>query len=234
MMLTCEHASQEVPPGVELGVGADVLASHVAWDQGAAAIARVLADRLDAPLFLGTYTRLYADLNRFEDRANVIPEVAFGVPVPGNRDLGPAAREARIAAVHRPWRARVRAAAESLVGQGPCVHWSIHSFTPQLGTDVRGYDMGILFDPERALDRVVAEAMIALLSEVGLDVRANKPYLGTGDGTTTWLRQQFPEDRYAGIEVETSHRWTERPGGADRIARSLLAIAPAVLRAAAA
>lgn len=221
VLLTCEHASNAVPDGWDPGVGGDVLASHVAWDQGARIIAEALRDRLGAPLFLGRYTRLYVDLNRFPHRPSVIPEVAFGVPVPANHGLGDAEREARLAAAHRPWREAVRAAATAAVGRGPLLHLSIHSFTPALGADVRDYDMGILFDPGRDAEGRAAAVLIGACEAGGLSARPNQPYAGAGDGVTSWLRTLFPDAAYAGIEVETSHRVTEADGGCARVAAAV-------------
>ena len=227
IVLSCEHASNAVPDGVDLGVSRDVLASHVAWDHGAAAIATALAEALAAPLVLGRWTRLFVDLNRSEHGPSAIPENAFGTPVPGNVGIDEAERERRFATVHRPYRAAVgEAVSRAIAAHGRCVHLSIHSFTPSLHGVARDFDMGILFDPDRFLDRVVSERLIADLNARGLATRANAPYGGTGDGLTTTLRGVHGPDVYAGIEVETSHRITEVPGGIARVASALAAIAP--------
>ena len=47
-----------------LGLGLDDLATHIAWDPGAAEVARRLAELLDAPLVLSGYSRLVVDCNR--------------------------------------------------------------------------------------------------------------------------------------------------------------------------
>lgn len=231
VVLSCEHASNAVPAGVELGVDAEILASHVAWDHGAADIATAVARDLDVPVFLGRWTRLYVDLNRFEAGPSAIPANAFGTPVPGNALIDPAERERRFAGVHRPYRAAVAdAVARAIRGTGRCIHLSIHSFTPSLHGVARDFDMGVLFDPDRFLDRVASEALIAGLNAAGLDTRANAPYPGTGDGLTTALRELHGADVYAGIEVETSHRITEIPGGIARVVAALVAIAPTLPR----
>ena len=36
----------------------------------------------------------------------------------------------------------------------------------------------------------------------GCRVRRNYPYLGKGDGLTTWLRRRFFSSEYAGVEIE--------------------------------
>ena len=199
LVLSCEHASNAVPPDVDLGVEPSVLASHVAWDAGALEVAQALASRTGAPLYSGQWARLVVDLNRHIDPLAVVPEVAFGVAVPGNRGLHPAARAARIAAWHRPHRDAVEAAVSQ---RAPCLHLSVHSFTPALDPGSRDFDVGLLYDPARASEVGWAGRLAAALAAAGLDCRHNAPYLGTGDGLTTWLRRRFDDARYSGLEVE--------------------------------
>ena len=221
LVISCEHASNRVPAGVDLGVTAAVLDSHVAWDHGAKEIAGALASRFGAPLFLGEWTRLFVDLNRFPASATVIPAVAFGTPVPGNVGLSAAERACRLEG-HAAWRASVASAVSAAIARcGSCVHLSIHSFTPELGGEVRDYDMGILFDPERTLDRRVADSLLVGLRSAGLSSRANEPYAGVGDGMTSALRLLHGEHLYAGIEVETSHRVTMRFGGIEAVSSAV-------------
>ncbi len=198
-VITAEHASRRLPDGVDLGVSEEVLQSHVAWDPGALELAQALGDRLGVVPFLGEYTRLYVDLNRSEDREAVIPAVAFGTPVPGNAG---ADRESRLQAVYRPWRKRVEIA---VGGALPCVHLSIHSFTPIYDGVVRPMDVGVLFDPERSPEAEISEYLLREFRSSGFVAEANQPYLGTGDGHTTWLRARYPKG-YVGIEIELSQR----------------------------
>ncbi len=103
-LLVCDHASNRIPLALnDLGLGADQLARHIAWDPGAAEVARGLAARLDAPLLLGGYSRLAIDLNRPLASPESIAERSDGVSIPGNRALSPAARSQRIAALFDPY-----------------------------------------------------------------------------------------------------------------------------------
>jgi hypothetical protein len=53
-VLVCDHASNRIPRVLgNLGLGPSNCARHIAWDPGAAAVARGLCARLDAPLVLG-------------------------------------------------------------------------------------------------------------------------------------------------------------------------------------
>jgi predicted N-formylglutamate amidohydrolase len=105
IVITCEHATNRVPAGLQsLGLSHRVLASHVAWDPGARPVASGLARALTVPCLLGRYSRLVADLNRSPHNRQVVPVVAFGTTVPGNRGLTPGARRQRLDRYHTPWR----------------------------------------------------------------------------------------------------------------------------------
>ena len=39
----------------------------------------------------------------------------------------------------------------------------------------------------------------------------NEPYLGTYDGLTTYLRTQYNNTHYAGIEIEINQKWVHKP-----------------------
>ena len=89
LVLVCDHASNAIPAGLDqLGLGPAELTQHIAWDIGAAGVARRLALRLDAPAVLGGYSRLVVDCNRAPGDATSIVEISDGIVIPGNRALG--------------------------------------------------------------------------------------------------------------------------------------------------
>lgn len=227
-LITCEHASADAPADVALGVDDGVLRTHVSYDRGAKEIAAALAGALDAPLHLGRYTRLLVDLNRMEENPAVIAEETYGLRVPGNAGLDAAAREARIARFHRPYRHAARADALRLAASGGCLHLSVHSFDPSLDPAARCFDAGVLFDPAREPERTLAEALAAGLSACGHEVRLNAPYAGTPEGLTSWLRAEIERERYVGIEIEACYRVLDRPGSHEAFARDLAAVVRAV------
>ena len=57
---------------------------HIGWDLGAEALALDLAERLDSPLLLATYSRLLLDLNRATDAHDCIAARSEDIDVPGN------------------------------------------------------------------------------------------------------------------------------------------------------
>src|SRR3546814_13738301 len=58
LILVCEHATNHVPSCYRgLGLSPADLDRHIAWDIGAAALTRRLAELPDAPALLGAYSR---------------------------------------------------------------------------------------------------------------------------------------------------------------------------------
>lgn len=223
LVLSCEHASWQLPPDVDLGVAQDVRSSQAGWDHGAFEIAEQLGEALGLPVHAGTFTRMFVDLNRPADHADVIPRNSYGAIVPGNAHLSPGDRAARLALFHAPyWEAVRRDVAARLQDRGSVLHFSSHSFDPSLDPAARTFDVGVLYDPTHAFESELAERLMFQLRSAGLDVRANQPYSGTGPAICTTLRQELEGKRYAGIELETSHAVTFTAGGCTRIAKAVL------------
>ena len=63
--IVCDHAGRLIPRALgTLGLSEDELARHIAWDIGAAGVARRLAAALGAHAVLQRYSRLVIDCNR--------------------------------------------------------------------------------------------------------------------------------------------------------------------------
>ena len=156
ILLICDHASNAVPPGVDLGVTPDLLDKHIAVDIGSAALTEALAATLGAPAILATVSRLVIDLHRPPDHPGLIPLVSDGYPIPGNAD---ADRAERIARLHAPYH---RAIAALIREAQPTLLAAIHSFTPRLesaGGASRPWEIGILSNRDRrAADLALAAA----------------------------------------------------------------------------
>jgi len=173
VVLVCDHASCRVPRRLDgLGLAAARLAEHIAWDPGAAEVARRLAALLDAPLVLSGYSRLVVDLNRPLANPGCIAEQSAGVAVPGNRGLSPGEREARLAALFRPYHAAIDRVLDGRAGR-PTVLLAIHSFTPVLDGVARPWHVGVSHgrDP-----RLAALLRGALARGGDLTVGDNEPY----------------------------------------------------------
>lgn len=174
-VLICEHASNYIPAEYhKLGLDDRELVRHIAWDIGAADVARALAKRLDASAFLGGYSRLLIDLNRPLHVADSIPLRSEATDVPGNLSLDAAEQERRRQLIFHPFQDRLRAHLEKRTADGRRnILIAVHSFTPVYLGQQRSWHAGVLFDKSDQL----GQALIAQLStDRLLHVGANVPY----------------------------------------------------------
>lgn len=223
LVLSCEHASWTLPPGIDLGVPLDVLQSQAGWDHGAFDIISRLSEVVGLPVHTGLFTRMWVDLNRAPDHQDAIPTVCYGAAVPGNAHLTPADRASRLAAFHTPyWDAIRRDCQARLHDCGSVVHFSSHSFSPELDPVNRTFDVGVLYDPTHEFEAAMSERLMFQLRSAGLSVRANQPYGGNGPFICARLRDEFVGQRYAGIELETSHAVTHSVGGSAKVAAAVI------------
>lgn len=226
VLVVCDHASRNIPRALaNLGLPDDTLARHIAWDIGAGALARKLAQRLRLQAVLAGYSRLVVDCNRHLDDPTSIPVVSDGQAVPGNINLSTQARKARVDRLFAPYhRAIDERLSAWLEGERVPALIAIHSFTPVLRGKARPWHCGVLWDRD---PRVPLPLLAALRDETGLLVGDNVPYSGRDLSDYTidvhaeqrgWphvcieVRQDLLEDE-SGIE-----RW------ADLLARSLAPI----------
>jgi predicted N-formylglutamate amidohydrolase len=86
LVVSVEHASPRVPAALQgLGLTNGFLDTHFSWDPGAAAVGRFVARACGAPLHLGRWSRLVADLNRTANHRQVIAPRAGGRRRTGRR-----------------------------------------------------------------------------------------------------------------------------------------------------
>ena len=174
LVLVCDHASNRVPRALHhLGLAPAPLREHIAWDIGAADVARRLSRRFDAPLALTNYSRLVIDCNRTLDDPSSIPAESDGVPVPGNRGLAQGQRLQRAEALFRPYHDAVaRLVAKKSEGSAPAVI-SIHSFTPVFQRTRRPWHIGVLWNVDA---RISGPLLASLQRQPDILVGDNEPY----------------------------------------------------------
>ncbi len=229
-VLVCDHASNRLPRRLGmLGLGAVHLADHIAWDPGAADVARRLSDLLDAPLVLSGYSRLVIDCNRPLDSPESIPAQTDGVPVPGNRTLTPADRALRIEAVFNPYHEAIRAVLDRR-GDRPSLLLSIHSFTAALAGQQRPWSIGFAHGRDRRFAALLVDAMNR---DASLVVGDNQPY--SVDDTTDYTIPVHGEDRgLPHVLVELRQDGIATPADAAawavRLAAAFRHVEPAALR----
>jgi predicted N-formylglutamate amidohydrolase len=203
LLVTVEHGGNRVPPAWRhlFAASAAMLDTHRGFDPGALLLGRELAARLDAPLVTATTTRLLVDLNRSLGHRGLFSEFT--------RTLPPDERARIVECYWRPYREEVDRIVAAPIARGRrVVHLSSHSFTPVLHGEVRNADIGLLYDPGRPAERLLAARWKAALLAIdpGLRVRMNYPYAGRADGLTRDLRRRYPPGRYAGLELEVNQR----------------------------
>ena len=176
-LVTCDHATNRIPPevgGGDLGIAAADMARHIAYDVGAAGLARALAKRLDSPAILSDFSRLVIDPNRGEDDPTLVMKLYDGTIIPANRHVDAAEVTRRMDTLYRPY----HQAYAALAARRPdTVILAVHSFTPCLrGRPPRPWQVGVLYSH---LDDRLSRPLIARLqAEADLCVGDNAPYSG--------------------------------------------------------
>ncbi|MEP4037022.1 N-formylglutamate amidohydrolase [Pseudophaeobacter sp.] len=183
-LITCDHASNVVPPfvgGGDLGLPQADMQRHIAYDPGALAVCKLLGERLNAPVVASNFSRLVIDPNRGEDDPTLLMQLYDGTIIPANRHAGDSEREMRLERCYRPY----HAALAKLAARPDTVIISVHSFTPQLrGRAPRPWEIGILH-PEG--EPFSPHLIKALKGPGDLCVGVNEPYTGylPGDAIDT-------------------------------------------------
>lgn len=185
-ILVCDHASNAIPPEYgTLGLAREQLREHIAWDIGAAAVTRQLAERLDSPAVLSRFSRLVIDPNRMPDDPSLIVTVTHNVAVPGNMSLTPNEARWRKAAYYDAYQATVGdVIAERLAAGRIPVLVSIHSFTPVIEKSARPWQIGLLWDRDPRLKDLLYDE---LSQNPDLVIGDNEPYSGRGPAGTMEL-----------------------------------------------
>lgn len=180
-LITCDHASNRVPPDVaggDLGVAPEDMARHIAWDVGAKGLAEALGLLLDSPVVSSTFSRLVIDANRGEEDPTLVMKLYDGTIIPGNRLVGPDEVERRLKTLYRPYHDSL---ARLAARRADTVVLAIHSFTPCLrGRSPRPWHVGVLYSKDD--DRLSARLIERLRAEADICVGDNEPYAGALPG----------------------------------------------------
>jgi predicted N-formylglutamate amidohydrolase len=174
-VLVCDHASRLIPKSLgSIGLDDTQLASHIAWDIGAAGVARQLSMALDAPLLLQSYSRLVVDCNRPPGSATSIPTRSEYVRIASNESLTTTAVTARVAEIFTPYHAAIRAVLDQRRVAGVrTLLVAIHSFTPVYLGQPRPWKIGLMYRKDLRLGRALLEL---LRHDSTLHAGENEPY----------------------------------------------------------
>jgi len=173
--LVCDHASRLVPHSLgSLGLDDTQLASHIAWDIGAAGVAWQLSTALDATLVLQSYSRLVIDCNRPPGSATSIPTRSEHVRIAANEGLTAADAAARVAEIFSPYHAAISAILEQRRVTGTrTLLVCVHSFTPVYLGQARPWKTGLMYRKDLRLGRALLEL---LRQDNSLHAGENEPY----------------------------------------------------------
>lgn len=186
IVLLCDHASNSLPGEYgSLGLERSELERHIAYDIGAAALTKALAERLNAPAVLSNFSRLLIDPNRGEDDPTLVMQLSDGAIIPHNYPLTESEKEKRLQDFYKPYDdaiGRLIAGVTQQSGQSPLVI-SIHSFTPIWRGTPRCWHVGLLWDSDR---RVFDPLFDGLTKIKDIMVGDNEPYDGALKGDTMY------------------------------------------------
>lgn len=222
ILCVADHASNFVPPDIELGIDPALLDAHIAVDIGVEGVADRIARRHSIPAHIATVSRLVCDLHRKEGEPAVIPAESDGHLIAGN--IG-ADIEMRLNRFHRPYH---DALARMIDEVRPRMLVAIHSFTPKLETSdtPRPWEVALLYNQD---DRAAQHA-IRLFGEQGLTVGDNEPYSGKQLNATMDRHAEARGLPYLTIEIRNDQIATEAGQArwatmiADVAGRTLLAL----------
>lgn len=220
-VLVCDHASNRLPRALgSLGLSDGDRARHIAWDIGAAAVTRRMAETLGAAAILQNYSRLVIDCNRAPGTDDSIAAHSEATTIPGNLHLPPEARAQRLNEIFHPYHDRLRMELDRRGDRATCLV-ALHSFTPTFRGESRPIHIGVLYNR----DARIAHPLLRLLrahSEVV--VAENAPY--PLDDTDYTLPLHGEQRGLPHVEIEIRQDLIADAAGqkiwADRLSRALV------------
>ncbi|WP_171098208.1 N-formylglutamate amidohydrolase [Ruegeria sp. HKCCD7255] len=207
VIVVCEHASNRVPEFLgDMGVGAEALRSHIAWDPGALPVARNMARQMSASLVFGGVSRLVYDCNRPPEAVDAMPARSEDVDVPVNAAMSSVDRVERVEQVYLPFSKtlsdevkRNRTSLQLMV--------TVHSFTPVFKGQKRQVELGLL----HGADSRFAAAMIAHApAKLPYVTRLNEPY-SAADGVAHTLDVQGLRNGLLNVMIEIRNDLIQTP-----------------------
>jgi predicted N-formylglutamate amidohydrolase len=175
LFFSCDHASNRIPGALgDLGLPSTEFERHIAWDIGAAGVARYLSELLDATAVMQNYSRLVVDCNRPLDHEALIPTLSEATAISGNQGLTQAHRSQRVSEIFTPYHDAISTLLdERAQNRRATAYVAIHSFTPSYLEQSRPWHIGILF----RRDSRMADVMLKQLhTRTSWCIGENEPY----------------------------------------------------------
>lgn len=176
LVLLCEHASNTIPPPLEvLPQDKPWLHTHWAWDIGVAKVIQTVAEQLACSAVLANFSRLVCDPNRAVTDETFIRPQLENHPLSFNQNIEEGEVQRRVATYYEPYhqaidemiRTRLNVNANFLV-------FSVHSFTPNYMGQQRDVEVGVLYDTYEK----EAYQLLEGFKNHGFDARLNQPWSG--------------------------------------------------------
>jgi predicted N-formylglutamate amidohydrolase len=222
-VILVDHASARIPRSLaNLGLPAEELQRHIAWDIGALAVARQVSAALDAPLLAQNYSRLVIDCNRDPKVASSIPAVSEYTAIPGNTGLTETQRAMRRMEIFDPYHERIRELLDARAAAGrPTILIAQHSMTDEFKGSRREMHAAVLYNRDRRFAGLVLDA---LRRDPTLVVAENQPYY-VSDATDYSIPVHGERRGLLHVEIEVRQDLLLHPRGqrqwADRITGAL-------------
>lgn len=223
-LLICDHASNALPPHYgDLGLAESEFTRHIAYDIGAAAVTRGLAEALGSTAVLSGFSRLLIDPNRGLDDPTLIMRLSDGAVVPANAYVGADEVARRVEAYYDPYHGAIAAEVDRALETGtvPLIV-SMHSFTPVWKGVARPWHVAVLWDSD---PRLPLPLIAALEAEGDLVVGNNRPYDGALKNDTLYRHATLQGLPHALIEIRQD-LISSAEGVADWVARLARLIPP--------
>lgn len=211
VVLTCEHASNALPPDWHWSSNDQSLKdSHWAVDLGAKQLTLQLASMLQAPAVIAGFSRLIADPNRPLDSATLFRKEADGNEIDLNKNITDKDKQARLRLCYHPYHQAIDQVLES--HRHAHVLLSVHTFTPVYEGIQRSVGVGVLYERHQQL----AERVCRSLETLPAPVRLNEPYSGT-EGFMFSASSHAERAGLQALEIEVRHDLFQLPGFIDRL-----------------
>ncbi|WP_040605107.1 N-formylglutamate amidohydrolase [Sagittula stellata] len=226
-LIVVDHAGTEEPEGHALGLAPEWHETHHFYDIGVEPMARMLADRLEAPVILGTVSRLVLDLNRWIADPRSILRAVEDVPIPGNV-LSDEGRASRQDGIFWPYHIALDLLWQKVQARhADPVFLALHTCTRHMDGQRRPWDAGTIWNESPAL----SQALLSGLDGCGV-LGDNQPYSGRGGIYSVDRHTWGTGFRACGLEV--SNDLVETRAGqaawADHLARALQRTVPTSAR----
>lgn len=208
LFLSCEHASDHVPE--ELGScfleSGNSSLGFEKFDPFSAQLTKTIATNLKCDYLLGQVSRQALDLNKNHNQ-----EHCFSPFVREN--FSNQTKQLLLEKYYFSYRNDCQKIIQKLIDENfQVLHLSIHTFNPEENGLAHHAAIGLLYDPSRHGEKEVVRIWNELLTKrTPYIVRLNYPRSGARDNLTSYLRKQYAESDYIGLELECNALLLEYP-----------------------